>query len=144
MYLNHICKFVNSGSTVHFWSSWFTGTVLYQMETGFTMSVAVSLRFSLQWSGITIKPQKMNNFWGTEGPCVQIAVILCSISLSFSYLMIFFVFRKALPALEKEYNFWMTNRSVVVAVNGTNYTLNHYNVQVDGPRWSLFEQLKYD
>ncbi|XP_063061312.1 trehalase [Engraulis encrasicolus] len=42
--------------------------------------------------------------------------------------------RKALPALEKEYNFWMTNRSVVVAVNGTNYTLNHYNVQVDGPR----------
>ncbi|KAL2095709.1 hypothetical protein ACEWY4_007857 [Coilia grayii] len=42
--------------------------------------------------------------------------------------------RKVLPALEKEYNFWMTNRSVIVEVNGRKHVLNHYNVQVGEPR----------
>ncbi|XP_063292242.1 trehalase [Pelobates fuscus] len=36
--------------------------------------------------------------------------------------------------LEKEYNFWMTNRSVIVPLEGTNYNLNRYNVPVGGPR----------
>lgn len=41
---------------------------------------------------------------------------------------------KALPALEREYNFWMQNRSIVVEVDGKKHTLNRYNVQVGEPR----------
>ncbi|KPP68961.1 Trehalase-like [Scleropages formosus] len=42
--------------------------------------------------------------------------------------------RTALPVLEKEYKFWMENRSVVVAVGGNQYLLNRYAVQVAQPR----------
>lgn len=42
--------------------------------------------------------------------------------------------RKALPTLEKEYNFWMLNRSITVEVDGRRHVLNHYSVQVDHPR----------
>ncbi|XP_029428987.1 trehalase isoform X2 [Rhinatrema bivittatum] len=36
--------------------------------------------------------------------------------------------------LEQEYEFWMSNRSVIVSLGGKNYTLNRYNVQVGEPR----------
>uniref|UniRef100_A0A8C4SLI7 Trehalase n=1 Tax=Erpetoichthys calabaricus TaxID=27687 RepID=A0A8C4SLI7_ERPCA len=43
--------------------------------------------------------------------------------------------RKALPVLEKEYTFWMTNRSVeVMDTTGTSHALNHYKVEAGGPR----------
>ncbi|XP_071397092.1 trehalase [Centroberyx affinis] len=42
--------------------------------------------------------------------------------------------RTALPVLEQEYRFWMQNRSVKVEINGTEHTLNRYNVQVGLPR----------
>ncbi|XP_041850795.1 trehalase [Melanotaenia boesemani] len=42
--------------------------------------------------------------------------------------------RAALPVLEKEYEFWMQNRSVTVKVNGEEHVLNRFHVQVDLPR----------
>lgn len=36
--------------------------------------------------------------------------------------------------VEKEFLFWMANRTVEVAKNGKTYTLARYNVEVDGPR----------
>ncbi|KAM4651788.1 trehalase [Discoglossus pictus] len=36
--------------------------------------------------------------------------------------------------LEKEYDFWMSNRSVKISLDGKTYTLNRYYVPVDGPR----------
>lgn len=46
-----------------------------------------------------------------------------------------FVFREALPALEREYRFWMQNRSVSLERNGKTHVLNRYNVQVNFPRY---------
>ncbi|KAM6973025.1 trehalase [Aplochiton taeniatus] len=42
--------------------------------------------------------------------------------------------RAALPTLEREYLFWMENRSVTVPVNGTEHVLNRHHVQVGLPR----------
>ncbi|KAM5131901.1 trehalase [Mantella aurantiaca] len=42
--------------------------------------------------------------------------------------------RESIPLLVKEYDFWMNNRSTSVSINGTNYTLNRYYVEVGGPR----------
>ncbi|XP_036006207.1 trehalase [Fundulus heteroclitus] len=42
--------------------------------------------------------------------------------------------REALPVLEKEYEFWMQNRSVAVAASGSEHVLNRYNVDADLPR----------
>ncbi|KAM8927245.1 trehalase [Pelodytes ibericus] len=42
--------------------------------------------------------------------------------------------RENIDLLEKEYNFWMSNRSVSVTHERTNYTLNRYYVPVGGPR----------
>ncbi|XP_028274674.1 LOW QUALITY PROTEIN: trehalase [Parambassis ranga] len=42
--------------------------------------------------------------------------------------------RSALPVLEKEYGFWMENRSVAVTVNDTTHVVNRYDVQVGLPR----------
>ncbi|XP_055369817.1 trehalase isoform X2 [Betta splendens] len=42
--------------------------------------------------------------------------------------------RDALPTLEKEYSFWMRNRSVAVQANGVEHVLNRYHVQVESPR----------
>ncbi|XP_062860598.1 trehalase [Trichomycterus rosablanca] len=42
--------------------------------------------------------------------------------------------RQALPMLEKEYRFWMENRSIIVEMDKVKHTLNHYNVQVGQPR----------
>ncbi|XP_043935375.1 trehalase [Protopterus annectens] len=42
--------------------------------------------------------------------------------------------RKNIHLLEKEYEFWMKNRSVSVTVSESQYTLNQYAVKVDGPR----------
>ncbi|KAM6988666.1 trehalase isoform 1-T2 [Tautogolabrus adspersus] len=42
--------------------------------------------------------------------------------------------RAALPTLEREYQFWMQNRSVAVIVNGSEHKLNRYYVQVGLPR----------
>ncbi|XP_013871324.1 trehalase [Austrofundulus limnaeus] len=42
--------------------------------------------------------------------------------------------REALPVLEKEYQFWMQNRSVVVKVNGSDHILNRFHVQAGLPR----------
>ncbi|XP_020482088.2 trehalase [Labrus bergylta] len=42
--------------------------------------------------------------------------------------------RAALPTLEREYQFWMQNRSVAVRVNGSEHKLNRYYVQVGLPR----------
>ncbi|KAJ8368656.1 hypothetical protein SKAU_G00086840 [Synaphobranchus kaupii] len=40
----------------------------------------------------------------------------------------------AMPILEREYRFWMQNRSVSVEKNGTLHVLNRYSVQVGQPR----------
>ncbi|XP_078538346.1 trehalase [Lissotriton helveticus] len=42
--------------------------------------------------------------------------------------------QKNIQLLEKEYKFWMTNRSLEIEINRRNYTLNRYSVQVGGPR----------
>ncbi|XP_024861753.1 trehalase isoform X2 [Kryptolebias marmoratus] len=42
--------------------------------------------------------------------------------------------REALPVLEKEYQFWMTRRSVAIAANGSAHVLNRYHVEVGLPR----------
>ncbi|XP_075462714.1 trehalase [Ascaphus truei] len=42
--------------------------------------------------------------------------------------------RESVPLLEKEYDFWMRNRSVTVTLGGSNHTLNRYHVQAGGPR----------
>jgi alpha,alpha-trehalase len=42
--------------------------------------------------------------------------------------------RRALPTLDREYEFWMRERSVRLNFNGTTYTLNIYNVTNDLPR----------
>ncbi|XP_006642243.2 trehalase [Lepisosteus oculatus] len=42
--------------------------------------------------------------------------------------------RTALPILEKEYAFWMQNRSVVLEAAGSRHTLNRYSVEVGQPR----------
>lgn len=42
--------------------------------------------------------------------------------------------QKNIHLLEKEYEFWMTNRSLEIEINKINYTLNRYNVQVGEPR----------
>ncbi|XP_056334954.1 trehalase [Danio aesculapii] len=42
--------------------------------------------------------------------------------------------RQVLPALEREYSFWMQNRSVNVVTSELTHILNRYNVPVDHPR----------
>ncbi|XP_047449604.1 trehalase [Mugil cephalus] len=42
--------------------------------------------------------------------------------------------REALPILEKEYEFWMRNRSVSVRAHGSEHVLNRFNVEADLPR----------
>nr|XP_001336187.3 trehalase [Danio rerio] len=42
--------------------------------------------------------------------------------------------RQVLPALEREYSFWMQNRSVDVMTSELTHILNRYNVPVDHPR----------
>jgi alpha,alpha-trehalase len=42
--------------------------------------------------------------------------------------------RRALPTLDREYEFWMQERSVQLINKGTVYTLNLYNVTNDLPR----------
>ena len=44
------------------------------------------------------------------------------------------VLERFLPILEKEYSFWMNNRTVDVEFGGETYTLNHYAVQNNQPR----------
>lgn len=44
------------------------------------------------------------------------------------------ILERALPILEMEYNFWMTNRTVTLERAGMNYTLNHYAVNNNQPR----------
>jgi alpha,alpha-trehalase len=41
---------------------------------------------------------------------------------------------RALPILEMEYDFWVTNRTVTLERAGRNYSLNHYAVQNTQPR----------
>ncbi|XP_069080887.1 trehalase isoform X1 [Pleurodeles waltl] len=69
--------------------------------------------------------------------------------------------QKNIHLLEKEYEFWVTNRSFEIEINRRNYTLNRYSVQVgeprpesythdvelatplaEGPRQTLFAELK--
>ncbi|KAL0271426.1 UNVERIFIED_CONTAM: hypothetical protein PYX00_008531 [Menopon gallinae] len=42
--------------------------------------------------------------------------------------------KKSLPILEKEFNYWMTNHSVLVNKDGVNYTLYRYVQTSKGPR----------
>ncbi|XP_053307913.1 trehalase [Spea bombifrons] len=42
--------------------------------------------------------------------------------------------RENIGTLEKEYDFWMSNRSVMVTKDGGNFTMNRYYVPVGGPR----------
>lgn len=44
------------------------------------------------------------------------------------------ILQRALPLLEKEYDFWVQNRTVVVKRGGMNYSLNHYAVSNTQPR----------
>ena len=45
---------------------------------------------------------------------------------------------RALPILELEYDFWVTNRTVTLERAGRNYTLNHYAVSNNQPRPESF------
>ena len=45
-----------------------------------------------------------------------------------------FVLHTALPAIVKEYNYWMTNKIVKVTKNNKEYTLNQFKVDNDAPR----------
>ena len=36
--------------------------------------------------------------------------------------------------MDKEFDFWMQNRVTKVPVNGNEFTLAHYDVEVDAPR----------
>lgn len=44
------------------------------------------------------------------------------------------ILKRALPILEKEYDFWVQNRTVTLQRGGMNYSLNHYAVQNTEPR----------
>ena len=44
------------------------------------------------------------------------------------------IIERALPTLVKEHEFFMTNRSVEVEVEGETYSLNHYEVSNTQPR----------
>ncbi|KAF2749798.1 glycoside hydrolase family 37 protein [Sporormia fimetaria CBS 119925] len=44
------------------------------------------------------------------------------------------ILERALPLLEKEYDFWVNNRTVEIERGGRNYTLNNYNVSNTQPR----------
>jgi alpha,alpha-trehalase len=44
------------------------------------------------------------------------------------------ILERALPTLELEHDFWTTNRSIEIDLNGTSYTLNHYAVENNQPR----------
>ncbi|KAF2119237.1 Six-hairpin glycosidase-like protein [Lophiotrema nucula] len=44
------------------------------------------------------------------------------------------ILERALPLLEQEYDFWVTNRSVELKRGGRNYSLNHYAVLNTQPR----------
>ncbi|KAF2877549.1 trehalose [Massariosphaeria phaeospora] len=44
------------------------------------------------------------------------------------------ILERALPLLEKEYDFWVQNRTVTVERAGRNYSLNHYAVSNSQPR----------
>lgn len=44
------------------------------------------------------------------------------------------ILERALPTLELEHEFWNTNRTVEVDINGTTYTLNRYAVENNQPR----------
>ena len=44
------------------------------------------------------------------------------------------ILERALPTLELEHEFWNTNRTVDVGINGTTYTLNRYAVENNQPR----------
>jgi alpha,alpha-trehalase len=50
------------------------------------------------------------------------------------------ILERALPLLEKEHEFWMLNRTIEVQVNGTTYSLNHYNVSNNQPRPESFRE----
>jgi hypothetical protein len=39
-----------------------------------------------------------------------------------------------LPTMDKEFRYWMANRTTEVQVDGKKYLLAHYDVEVDGPR----------
>uniref|UniRef100_A0A3Q2DND3 Trehalase n=1 Tax=Cyprinodon variegatus TaxID=28743 RepID=A0A3Q2DND3_CYPVA len=52
--------------------------------------------------------------------------------------------REALPVLEKEYEFWMQNRSVALKESGLDHVLNRYIVEADLPRYELKQQLWMD
>ena len=36
--------------------------------------------------------------------------------------------------MDKEFDFWMNNRTAKVSVNGAEFILAHYDVEVDAPR----------
>jgi alpha,alpha-trehalase len=45
-----------------------------------------------------------------------------------------FVLNTALPAIEKEYNYWMSQKIVKIFKNGKEYTMNLFKVNTDSPR----------
>lgn len=43
--------------------------------------------------------------------------------------------REIIDSLEKEYAFWMTNRTVDIQYNGQTYTVNRYATPITEPRY---------
>ena len=41
---------------------------------------------------------------------------------------------KIIPAMDREFSYWMANRTTNVEIEGKSYQLAHYDVEVDGPR----------
>jgi alpha,alpha-trehalase len=50
------------------------------------------------------------------------------------------ILQRALPLLEKEYQFWTQNRTVEIQRGGQNYSLNHYAVSNTQPRPESFRE----
>lgn len=42
--------------------------------------------------------------------------------------------RRNLPAFEKEFDFWIKNRTISIQHRGTSYRVVRYNVEYTGPR----------
>jgi hypothetical protein len=40
--------------------------------------------------------------------------------------------------MDREFNFWLVNRTTNVEIGGKDYLLAHYDVEVDGPRPGTF------
>lgn len=129
-------------------------TASFPTVGAFTTSAAPSPRFWPWWRRATIRPPRTKSSSGdltvSRGSFAFFSHPLivrtlkykrsdCSLQLTLRIengapLLSDVGFRATLPALEREYQFWMQNRSVSLEKNGRKRVLNRYNAQVNSPR----------